>query len=309
MALKKDSILNGWYTIVILLLLMLMVVVPISVYPNLDQVPDDLIDSVVVASGAGSYFPITTKTVAGISQTLSKSTSTGIVRVTTYFDGQTVEGLFKDAGVPSVTGITPASGPVVGGTDVTITGTGFTGAVMVNFGTEPATSVKVTSDMIIKATSPAHASGVVDVTVITPGGTSPVVTAGEFTYVDKILGPLIPVVTGVLPEYGQTAGGTKVTITGSGFTGATVVNFGTVPAISFTITSDTEIKATSPASTAGIVDLTVTTPEGTSAIVAADQFTYSDEIPVPEFPITGLPAVLIISMLGVIHLIRRSREN
>ena len=63
-----------------------------------------------------------------------------------------------------------------------------------------------------------------------------------------------------------------MTITGTGFTGATAVDFGTTPATSFTVVSDTTITADSPAGT-GTVDVTVTTPGGTSATSSADQFT------------------------------------
>ena len=68
------------------------------------------------------------------------------------------------------------------------------------------------------------------------------------------------------------AGGTSVTIPGQGFTGATAVDFGTVAATSFTVTSDSQITATSPAESAGTVDVTVVTPGGISAISSADQF-------------------------------------
>ena len=63
-----------------------------------------------------------------------------------------------------------------------------------------------------------------------------------------------------------------MTITGSGFAGTTVVYFGSNTA-SFTVVSDTEIKATTPIGS-GVVDVKVTTPDGTSATSAADQFTY-----------------------------------
>ena len=72
---------------------------------------------------------------------------------------------------------------------------------------------------------------------------------------------------------GSAAGGDSVTITGSGFTGATDVGFGSVNAAAMTVDSDTQITATSPAGT-GTVDVTVTTPAGTSATSSADQFTY-----------------------------------
>ena len=60
----------------------------------------------------------------------------------------------------------------------------------------------------------------------------------------------VPVVTGVSPNTGAAVGSTPVTITGSGFTGATEVDFGpvpvygSIPATSFTVVSDTEITAT-----------------------------------------------------------------
>jgi hypothetical protein len=66
-----------------------------------------------------------------------------------------------------------------------------------------------------------------------------------------------------------------VTITGTGFTGATAVKFGTSNATKFTVNSATSITAVSPkAMGSGTVDVTVTTPAGTSPTSPADQFTY-----------------------------------
>src|SRR5215469_2264451 len=72
-----------------------------------------------------------------------------------------------------------------------------------------------------------------------------------------------PAITSLSPGYGPLAGGTAVTITGSGFTGATSVSFGTNAAASFSVASDTQITATTPAGI-GIVPVTVTTPSGTA---------------------------------------------
>ena len=55
--------------------------------------------------------------------------------------------------------------------------------------------------------------------VMTPEGTSPATPADEFSYE--------PTLTGLSPRYGPAAGGTSVTITGTNFTGATAVTFGT----------------------------------------------------------------------------------
>lgn len=85
--------------------------------------------------------------------------------------------------------------------------------------------------------------------------------------------PPVPTVTGINPTSGLAAGGTPVIITGSSFTGASTVSFGSTPASNFTVDSDTQIKTVSPAGT-GTVHVTVTTPGGISATNAADQFTY-----------------------------------
>jgi len=178
--------------------------------------------------------------------------------------------------VPTVTRIAPPTGTTEGGTTVTITGTGFTGATKVAFGTVAATSYKVLSDTEITAVSPAQAASIQNIHVTTPGGTSePVVAVDPFTYVTPAA-----TVTGVTPPAGTTAGGTTVTITGTGFTGATSVAFGAVAATSYTVVSDTEITADSPAQAASIQNIQVTTAGGISTPVAAvDTFTY--KVPVP----------------------------
>jgi hypothetical protein len=89
-----------------------------------------------------------------------------------------------------------------------------------------------------------------------------------------------PAVLTVSPSSGPAAGGTSVTITGTGFTGATAVDFGTTPASSFTVNSaGTQITALDPAGS-GTVDVTVTGPYGTSPTTATDKFTYVSSNPI-----------------------------
>ncbi|GGA80048.1 hypothetical protein GCM10011507_34120 [Edaphobacter acidisoli] len=91
---------------------------------------------------------------------------------------------------------------------------------------------------------------------------------------------LLPTVTAVAPDNGPAAGGTAVTITGTNFTGATSINFGSTPAASFTVVSAAQIVAVSPVSTsASTVDIVVTTAQGTSGTGASDQFTYTAVTP------------------------------
>jgi len=82
-----------------------------------------------------------------------------------------------------------------------------------------------------------------------------------------------PTVTSVSPVIAPAAGGTAVTITGTNLTGATAVKFGSEPARSFTVLSETSLKAFDPSGT-GTVDVTVTTPAGISPTTAADHFTF-----------------------------------
>jgi hypothetical protein len=81
-----------------------------------------------------------------------------------------------------------------------------------------------------------------------------------------------PVVAGINPAQGPSSGGTAVTITGSGFTGATTVEFGASPAASFTVVTDTTITAITPAGTVGPVNVKVVTSAGIST--TSPQFTY-----------------------------------
>ena len=184
---------------------------------------------------------------------------------------------------PVITGIGPTSGPTAGGTTVIIKGSNFTGTSKVFFGSVAATFTK-NSDIQITAISP-KGSGTVDVTVTTPGGTSAIGAVDKFTYVPA------PVVTAINPTSGPAAGETKVIITGSNFTGASKVLFGSVAATSFTVDSDVQITAFSPVG-GTTVHVTVTTIGGTSAAVAADQFTYTFAKPVVASidPTSGPPA-------------------
>jgi uncharacterized delta-60 repeat protein len=77
--------------------------------------------------------------------------------------------------------------------------------------------------------------------------------------------PPAPTVASVSPASGSTAGGTIVTITGTGFSGATAATFGGTNATSYTVDSATQITATTPARAAGAVSVEVTTAGGTNA--------------------------------------------
>jgi IPT/TIG domain/Listeria-Bacteroides repeat domain (List_Bact_rpt) len=171
------------------------------------------------------------------------------------------------AAAPTITAISPTAGPTLGGTTVTITGTGFSGANKVTFGGVTATNPIVVSSTEMTAVSPTLGLGQHAIAVTTPNGTSANVGADVFTVVAP------PTITAISPTAGPTLGGTTVTITGTGFTGATRVTFGGVTATSPTVISSTEMTAVSPALGIGLHGIAVTTPGGTSTYVSADVFT------------------------------------
>src|SRR5216683_246961 len=178
---------------------------------------------------------------------------------------------------PTVAYINPSSGPTTGGTSVTITGSGFMCTTTVSFGSTATSDFKVDSDTQITVVSP-PGSGIVDVTVTTPSGTSSTTYDDQFDYI-----PPPPTVTGIDPNNGPATGGISVTITGTGFTSDASVLFGSTPASGITFISDTKITAISPPG-CGIANVTVSTPNGTSATSPVDLFTY-----VPSTPtVTGI---------------------
>ena len=136
---------------------------------------------------------------------------------------------------PAIGSLTPGSGPV--GTQVTIGGTNFSGTLAVAFGGVPATFT-VLSPTSISTVVPAGAStGRVSVTT-TVGSTVGLL----FTV---LVAPPAPTITGFSPRSGIT--GTTVTITGTGFAGATKVTLAGVNCPIFSVVSATTITVKVPA--------------------------------------------------------------
>ena len=166
---------------------------------------------------------------------------------------------------PTITSVSPPSGPITGGTTITITGTNLTGATRVAVGGIAATSFVVVSATSITATTSAGTAGNKDVTVTTAGGI--VTKTNAFTYIAPV-----PNITSVSPPGGVTDGGTRITITGTNLTGATSVKIDVTSATNVVVVSATSITAQTPAGTVGAKDVVVTTPGGTATKSSA--FTY-----------------------------------
>jgi hypothetical protein len=167
---------------------------------------------------------------------------------------------------PTVTGLSASTGPAKGGTTISVEGTGFSPTSTVDFGSTAASSVSFVSSTTLNVVAPAG-TGTVDVTVKGPGGTSATGTPDQFTYISA------PTVTGLSLHAGTSAGGSLIEIDGTGFDYATSVLFGKTAAISFVVQSNTQIETTAPPGS-GTVNVTVTSPDGSSATSSADSFTY-----------------------------------
>lgn len=157
---------------------------------------------------------------------------------------------------PSITSISPSSGSAAGGTNVTISGSGFSAGSTVAFGSVAATGVSVGSSNQITATAPAGTQGQVTVLVTAQGGAVGGLAAG-YTYLLSS-----PLVSSVSPISGPASGGTVVTITGTGFVPGVTVSFGGVFSSSVTVVSPNQIQTTTPPGVAATVPVLVSNPGG-----------------------------------------------
>ena len=156
--------------------------------------------------------------------------------------------------LPHVESVTPAEGSTAGGTEVVIKGTGFLTGSSVTIGSK-ATSVTRVSETELKATTAAGTAGKDEVIVVDKRGAS---SGGpSFTYISP------PTVTSISPAEGSTAGGTAVTVKGTGFSKAVTmsVEVDGVAATEVSVVSATELKAKTAAGSAG-----------KGAVVVSDEF-------------------------------------
>lgn len=218
-------------------------------------------------------------TVPGISPTLTSTSALTVtapphavgpadVRVSTAYGTSPVTSAdrFTYVAAPTLTGMSPAAGSTAGGVRVTIRGSGLAATSQVTFGGAPGTALATAADSVA-VTTPAHDPGPVTVQVVTPYG----IASGQYTYVAP--GLPRPTVSAVSPTSGSSAGGTLVTVTGTGFADGTTVSFGGTPGTSVNVESSTRLTVVAPTHPAGRADVTVTSTGGTSSTVP---FSYAD---------------------------------
>ncbi|MFH1999211.1 MAG: IPT/TIG domain-containing protein, partial [Planctomycetota bacterium] len=171
-------------------------------------------------------------------------------------------------GAPELLGVDPDRGSVAGGEAVTLTGKRFTipADMTITFGDTEATDIHVVNPRTVTCLTPAHDSGVVDITVSTRFGSDTL--PGAFTYYNP------PELSGVSPEHGATAGGTPITLSGSCFTFSadTTITFDSLPAGNVNVIDANTATCDTPAHMSGAVDVTLTNSNGSDTLPGA--FTY-----------------------------------
>lgn len=178
-------------------------------------------------------------------------------------DGQSGSGsmLFTYVPPPTITAVAPASGPLAGGDDLTITGTGFRPGAALTIGGNSAVNVNVLNETTIECESPPGSAGDANVVVTNLDGQAS--SPATFTYVPA------PTVSSVSPAVGPEWGGTAVTITGTGFMTGAAVTFDDVAATNVNVSSPTSLTCNTPAGAAGPADVVVTNPDGQESAPAA----------------------------------------
>jgi hypothetical protein len=170
---------------------------------------------------------------------------------------------------PTVTSVAPIGGNITGGTAVTVTGSAFVSGATVTFGGAACAGVVFVNATTLTCTTPAHAAGAVDVTVTNPDTLSHTLTNG-FTYA----GP--PTVTSITPALGPLAGGTTVTIGGTGFTSGITAKIDGIACGSVTFVNSTSLTCVTPGPhVQAAVGIAVTNLDTQTASMAS-AFTYMD---------------------------------
>ncbi|MGD0998211.1 MAG: GDSL-type esterase/lipase family protein [Thermoleophilia bacterium] len=213
-------------------------------------------EALEIALAAPSPVAATFKVVSDtqITATVPAGAGSGPIIVTAPSGSTTSTANFAVFPVPTIAALIPISGPV--GSSVTLLGSGFTGTSKVELNGHAA-AFTVDSDTQITTAVPAGA-GSGPFAVTTPGGTA--TSAASFAVFP------VPTLASFTPPSGRV--GATVTLSGTGFVGATAVHFNGLAATTFSASGDTQISATVPAgATSG--KITVTTPGGTATSAAS----------------------------------------
>ena len=209
-ALEALRIIYGFWLIVgALLIALLVLVITLTAIPISTATATKATDIVAIAGTVTGLITTLTAAFFGIQQAgAGRSQALTALARSTGADGAVVGKL------------DPSYGPHSGGTKVSITGNGFTGASGVNFGATPGTDFKFVNDGIVTVNSPPAQSkdNEAKVYVVFSSASPPNCQVGTFYYYT------------IDPSHGSETGG-QVKITGSGLKEVSAVKFGEKDAV------------------------------------------------------------------------------
>jgi len=172
--------------------------------------------------------------------------------------------------ISTTTPITPAAGPDIGGTSVTITGTNFQPGAVVLFGTSPSglsgVNCSESGGTTITCLTPSDSVGAKDITVVNVDGKLGS-AMGAYTYLSDA-----PTISAITPPSGPT-NGSAITIKGTNFQGGAKVTIGGLPARDVVVVDSATITVNTPGLPVGLADVTVKNPDG-GTITSPGGFTY-----------------------------------
>jgi len=249
---------------------------------------------VPVSYGAGQSFTITPNTgyytasilVNGAPVVGPPETGNPVYSFSNVIVNQNISATFN--ATPTITALSPAAGPVGGGTVVIITGSGFTGVTAVKFGSTPATSYTFINDTSITATAPSGSLGTAAITVSINTVNSATVPADIYTYTTPLTA--ISAITGT-PTVGSTL--TAGTLSPAGATATYQWKYSTTPSGTYNAISGA-ISNTYIVAAAYLGDYLEVFATGTGSYTGTVNSTATSQITTPLTSIgtiTGTPTV------------------
>jgi hypothetical protein len=173
---------------------------------------------------------------------------------------------------PTLTAVSPTSGPATGGTRITLSGANFVTGATVRVGGNLCTTVTFANTSTLTATTPAGTPGAQSVQVQNPDGRN-FTMPSAFTYTSAT--QPAPTLTSVSPNFGPKIGGTFITLIGTNFQPGAVVRVGANVATNVSYLGTSTLTAFTPAGTVGGTAVTVTNPD-TRVATLSNGFNYTD---------------------------------
>jgi matrixin/IPT/TIG domain-containing protein len=193
-------------------------------------------------------------------------------------DGQDgpLEDAYRYSSIPQYEALFPRAGSLSGGTEIRITGTGFSSGMSLSIDGNPAVLTSQSNTFLTAVTPPGQQTGSVDIVMTSAEGVVSTYS-NIYTYVDAP----DPNIASFTPKSGKDGGGTEVNMFGANFASGAKVRFGVDPVTAqggryaggIQFVDATELQSTSPSGSPGEFGVVIELPNGQGAL-AGSTFLY-----------------------------------